>query len=752
MHNPLRKRFKRELKSHAGRYFSIFVIFAVMVAIISGFLVVSNGARLTYESDHIISKIEDGRFSVMLPLTDDMLGAMGNLGVITTENYSVDTTILSDKILRIYQTRDKMDIPTVWEGVLPQSESDIAVDRVFAANNDLAVGESLLLADKNFTVCGLISLPDYSSMFQSNTDLMMDTFNFGVALTSPDGFTQLPQGDVIYNYSYRCADRDLSEEQRNNLAEDMKVYLVENQVFLTSFITAENNQSISFLGNDLGSDVPMMKTFLYIIQIIMAFVFTVIIASSVEEESAIVGTLLASGYRKSELVRHYLTMPIIITFAGAAVGTILSYTATMRLFSRIYYQNYCLPPLIVQFNTEAFLLTTFFPVLLVVTVNAAMVYRTMSISPLKFLRRDIKRAKQKKTRQLPDISFLGRFRLRVILQNKGSYLILFFGLLFASFILLFGLCMGPMINNYSSSVRQAAPAEYMYLLKAPHEIDEESAETFSLKSLDIWFGAGDRNLEVSFYGIANNSRYWASDVSALAENEIILSDGLSKKMGLSIGDIVSFTDSYTQDKYILTIAGKTDYPAGFAAFMDCEKLNSMLDRDMGFSNGYLSEHELDIPAEYIATVITPEDMEKAGDQMTSAFLEMASICLTAALVIYLVVLYVLTKIVIDKNAQSISFMKVMGYSGAEIRKLYLHTTTIAVGISLLLALPLSAAGLRFAFSLAFVRMNGYLEPYLPPQLFAVVAATGLACYLFINLIHMRQVDKIKMAEVLKNRE
>ncbi len=545
----------------------------------------------------------------------------------------------------------------------------------------------------------------------------------------------------------------LEDAKQKEISDEIKSYLVKAQIPLTGFVMAQDNQSISFLLDDMGSDIPMMKVFLYIIQVIMAFVFTVIISSTVEEEAGIIGTLFATGYRKSELVWHYLVLPVLVTFAGAIVGNILTYTVGIRLFKRIYYGAYSLPPIQIVFNEEALLLTTILPVILIVVINTILLWWKLSLSPLKFLRRDLKRTKQKKALQLPEFSFINRFRLRVIFQNKGNYLMLFAGITFASFILLFGLCMRPLIDNYLDQIKETAVSEYQYLVKAPFETaQEDGAEAFSVKTLEIYFDKADKNLEVAFYGISVETAYWDLEVADLKENEVIISEELGKKLGISVGDVLTFTDTYAQNTYSLKVIGMKKYPAGFAAFMERTKLNKLLDRNEEYISGYVSDKPLDIPEENVATVITPEDMTKVGVQMLSTFGQMAYICLAAAIVIYLVVIYILTKIVVDKNTQNISFMKVMGYHDNEIKKLYLSATTIAVLLSLLISLPLISVCLKGAFSLAFIRINGYLEPYLPMYLFGTVVVTGFIAYLAVNFLHMKRVRKIEMAEVLKNRE
>ena len=69
---------------------------------------------------------------------------------------------------------------------------------------------------------------------------------------------------------------------------------------------ASANQGIGYAADDVEGDSAMWTTLLYIIIVIMAFVFVVLANATIEQESAIIGTLLASGYRRSEIVLHYL--------------------------------------------------------------------------------------------------------------------------------------------------------------------------------------------------------------------------------------------------------------------------------------------------------------------------------------------------------------------------------------------------------------------------------------------------------------
>lgn len=101
----------------------------------------------------------------------------------------------------------------------------------------------------------------------------------------------------------------------------------------------------------------------------------------------------------------------------------------------------------------------------------------MRCTPLQFLRHETSRGGSKHGIALPEkLRFPTRFRLRVFLRNLGNFATLFFGIAFASMLLLFGLCVMPTMNNYAESLRDDVVAQHMYTLKAPLEIDGTASE------------------------------------------------------------------------------------------------------------------------------------------------------------------------------------------------------------------------------------------------------------------------------------
>ena len=182
------------------------------------------------------------------------------------------------------------------------------------------------------------------------------------------------------------------------------------------------------------------------------------------------------------------------------------------------------------------------------------------------------------------------------------------------------------------------------------------------------------------------------------------------------------------------------------------KLNKILKEDENYYNGYLSNKKLDIDEEYIQSKITKNDVAKIGEQMTESFGQMIPIMTSVSIIIYLVVMYILTKLVIDRNAGNMSFLKVMGYDDKEIKKLYLNATTIVVLVSLIVSSPLSYFTMDKLMKFAFMRFAGYIEIYMPYYLYALVLVVGVLVYSIVSFIINKTIQRIDLGEALKDTE
>lgn len=131
--------------------------------------------------------------------------------------------------------------------------------------------------------------------------------------------------------------------------------------------------------------------------------------------------------------------------------------------------------------------------------------------------------------------------------------------------------------------------------------------------------------EVSVYGISDGSRYVKiPDLKSLKEDEVYLSEPFCDKYGLKTGDTILLDE-----------------------------------KEFG---GYLSDSEItDIQDENIATVITERDITKMCDQLDHSMGAYMQYFQFLCILLSAVLIYLLTKIIIEKNENAISMVKILGY-------------------------------------------------------------------------------------------
>lgn len=785
---PLARRLPRELRHNLGKYVGIFLLMCASIALTSGFLLAAHSISVIIDGMRDEYSIEDGRMTTSFEATEAQLDAAraaadGVGGVDVYENFSVDARFRkaegddgTSRTLRTYAHRTEVDLAAYCEGRVPEADDEVAVDRVFATNNGLSVGDEVTLTGRTYTVVGIMTQPDSQALFADNSDFTVNTITYGVAEVSQAGLRALEDagGAAAYTYSFSFRDRSLSVAERTDAEKDMVSALTDADARVDELIDADSNQGIGYAADDVTGDSAMWTVLLDIIIVIMAFVFVVLTNATIEDESAIIGTLLASGYRRREIVLHYLTLPAVVGVLASALGCVLGVTFFTTPMKDLYYGSYSLPPFQVSWDWSIFLKCAVAPAALLVLITLLGLLRKMGKTPLQFLRHEASgKSGTKRGFRLPErLGFAARFRIRVFLRNLGNFATLFVGIGFASLLLLFALAILPTMNHYADNLVNSLVAEHQYTLKAPVELegtDDErahpvnttdngaekiaQAEKYAVYTLQYDRGEGNGEETVTVYGISPDSAYW-KDVN-VGGGRIVFGGGLIDKFGLSEGDTVSMYDKYEDETRKMEFAGDSctwGSRSDMNLYMSLDDFNEFFGNDADYFNAYASDEELELDPLYFASETTPDDMRAIGDQFTGMMDKMIGMLLSLSVFIFLLFIYLLTKAVIDRSARSISYMKVFGYRDREISKLYIRSITICVVASLVLCLPLIIGSLTVIFKAMLISYSGNIEIYVPWTAMAQTVAAGLATYLAVAALHTRSIKRVSLSEALKVQE
>ena len=774
MKNPLNKRLLREFKADWGKYLVIFLLLAGTISMISGFEVAANSLIIAYDNSFTNFNMENGKFRTVSELKTSAREAIEEEGDVKIyDNYYVDRTLENGSTLRIFANREEVDLVDLMSGELPTKEGEIALDRMYATNQEIAIGDTISDGVNSWKVTGLVALSDYSALFEDNNDVMFDADQFGVSVVTKEEFAAFDSGLLKYNYAWQYNNEPADDAEEKVMADDL-VEVIRDHATLKDYTPRYLNQAITFTGEDLGSDSVMMVYLLYILIVIIAFVFGVLINNTISHEANQIGTLRASGYTKNEIIGHYMTLPMLVSLLAAVIGNILGYTVVKQVAVDLEYNSYSLPTYKTVWSGLAFVETTIVPIILLIVIDYFVLRKKMKLSPLKFLRRDLETKKQKKAFRLSRrIPFFSRFSLRVLFQNKSNYVVMFFGILFAYFLLFFGMAFPNVFENYTENIENNVFCNYTYMLTIPEELqasdskleeliagikfanavetDNEDAESFSAYSLDTLEMEGIHSDSVLFYGIGEDSKYIDLDFS---EDQIYVSKAYADKYEVKPGDEITLKEAYEDTEYTFKVDGISDYMGAVCVFMDKDYLNEAFDLGDDFYAGYFSDTEItDIDEKYIGSVIDISALTKVSRQMMISMGGMMKGVQIFSIIMFMILIYLLSKIVIEKNAQSISMTKILGYTNGEISRLYILSTTMVVIVSILLSMPIMKYSMVWMFKVMLrAMMSGWVDIDISPSLYPKMFVMGILTYVVVAAFEYGKVKKVPMDEALKNVE
>ncbi len=678
------------------------------------------------------------------------------------ENFYRNESEGSDGTIRVFSKTEDVNLACVMEGRLPETKEEIAIDRMHANNAGIKTGDTIDVGGQSYQVTGLIAYVNYATLHEKNSDMMFDALKFDVAMVTEDGFDRL-SGKIHYNYAwnYQYPPKDTQGEKKlsDSFLQVLLTQTVTEDLKIEDYIPRYANSAVNFATEDMGSDMAMGGVLLYILIGIIAFIFAITSANTISREASAIGTLRASGYTIEELTIHYLSMPMIVTFVSAIVGNVLGYTVFVHTVTSMYYNSYSLPTYQTVWSGLAFVRTTLIPVILMFVINLAVILRVMQLSPLKFLRHDLKKQRKKKAMRLPRWRFFARFRLRIIFQNLPNYLILFVGVFFVAVMLAMSVGMPATLKHYQDHVSEMMFADYQYVLNGYEDEDgnlitteNANAEKFDLCTLVRKGSAMDE--EISVYGVEKNSRYVdISEFDHMKEGEVFVSSTYSEKYQLSVGDKFTLDEKYEDNQYTFTVAGIYDRGLSMAVFLPIQHYESIFNLKKNEFTGFLSDEKIDdIDEDRIATVITQREITKMADQLDHSMGAYMTYFQYLCILLSAVLIYLLTKIIIEKNETAISMIKILGFEDREIFRLYLLSTTIVVILADLVSTVLGVIAMRVVWRQMLARMSGYFIFVMTPADYVKMFLFVFLGYLIVLVFDFKRIRKISLSEALKNME
>ena len=296
----LQRKIIRSVKKNLSFYLTGSLLAAVTVMLLIGAFSVSESLYAWADAYYEKTKIEDGSFQTQRPIGDAELSQLEQAYDLELERQTYVDVAYHDGRLRLFSPTEKMNRYTISEGSGLTQTGELLLTYRYAKANGIAVGDTVEMAGTQFTVCGLMMKPDYAVMLYDLTETIPDNDGFGIGMLDPEDLAAAGGGAEQYSVRYH----DWGTES----AFRTKIY----EAYGTQeYIEREANSRISLIYSEADDLVAEFSLYAPIIMIIVVAVIAMVLMRTVKREGKTIGTLLALGYRKNELVRHYLVYGLV---------------------------------------------------------------------------------------------------------------------------------------------------------------------------------------------------------------------------------------------------------------------------------------------------------------------------------------------------------------------------------------------------------------------------------------------------------
>ena len=807
MQKVLRKRVLRDLKENLFRYIALaFLIIMGMYVIVSligaGYTIIDNG-----ETHDEANKIEDGQFSVFVPLSDEEISRLEDAGAEVEGMFYEDYDVMDGKTIRVFANRENIDLVECDEGNLAEADDEIVVEKRFSQVNDISVGDIIQIAGNEFKVTGIGTSPDYNALFKEMSDTVVDSKMFGTVFVTEGAYDKLhATGESVktetYLYAFRlkgkttCDDvKDALEDIKvdtdriddeyfqeywdrtgaaindfkdgikdlksgaNELADGVAELKKETDSFLkdydtdlaniTSFVTSDDNPRTGGAADDQQINVQAGYFFGVLLMLLFTYVISVFVVHGIEKESSVIGALYALGVKRRDLMMHYLTLPVIVTTVAGIIGFLIGISNVgIPVQMADAYAYYSIPAMDVKIPPILIVYGIVMPPLTAIVVNYFVIRKKLSQTALSLIKNEVKQPKGSNV-DLGDMGFVGRFRVRQMLREMRTGLTVVIGMFIALICLMLSLNTATFCSKVKKQNVEDTHYEYMYTYKYPTENPPEGGEAAYAKTLkkEVY----GYNWDVTVLGLSKNTKYFDVDLKD-GKNRVAISSSFAEKYGYGVGDEIVLHDEENDIDYGFTVDSVTQYTPAFYVFMTIDDARELFGAGSDEYNVVFSDKDLEVdPARLYATT-TKADIESAAGIFADQMRSMVVMIVIISTLIFVVVMYLMMKVMIDRSAFSISLIKVFGFRTKEIRKLYLDGNFFIIAIGAAICLPLAKLIMSAVYPSLVSNVNCGVKLTFAPWLWAALYGGILVLYFIINRVLVGRLNKIVPAEVLKNRE
>ncbi|MCX7747795.1 MAG: ABC transporter permease [Clostridia bacterium] len=741
----INKKIKRTMMESKSQYLGSLALIIISCLLYTMFnQLSSNMADITssFEKNYVQ---EDASF-----IADRKLSSIENLeskfNMRIEETGVEDYPVSEDKVLRIFSQNAKVNLPAIIDGK-PLSGNDILLDPAYAKANKIKIGDLININNKDFKISGFMSLPNYIYPLKKESDLLNDPNSFGITVMGKDDYKDIHKGSSFYAIKFSHDQNSVDEK-----IAQFKDALKNENIHILKWTNISENLRVIYVDAKLEGINKVSSVMPVAILILTCILTGVVMWRMLKREFVIIGTLYALGYRKREILMHYLAYPVFIALTGGILGTILGGLALrpMLNFMLMYFN---MPVDSITFNIKFIVISILLPVLFLSICGYFVINRALKLSPVELMRGGREKGKVgfiERKLKLDQLKFSTKFKVREQLRSIPRSAFLLLGIVLATMLLLLGfVAKSSMDFLMRDTYEDAYKYQYEYMFNSFQQGTPANGEAFSISPFQL---TSDGKTSFSVYGINPGSKYISlkdTKGTELGKDKVIITKPLADKLKVKPQDTIQVVNKLDSREYSITIDRIASTYIGEYIYMPLAKFNALLMYPSDSYIGLWSMDKLNIPESKLLSTATIDDLKKAFDALTAPLQAYLGAIAFISFLIGLIVIYVVTSLVIEENKQSISMMKVFGYKKKEIYSLILNSSFFMVIIGYVIGVPLLLTSMSAMFK-SITRSMNFAFPVTIQYGYVLVGFVVIYfTYEVSKALSRKKINRISMTEALK---
>ncbi len=787
----LKRKMLRDIKLNLSQFFTIFLMVLIGVMAYVGIEAYMGGMQETADKFYSENNLQDLNIIGENFTKDDLKKIKEITNVKDAERIlSLTATSSNNKtiLLNFIESNNISKFYIVSGEKFNVNKKGIWLDAFYAEKNNLKVGDEITIKYDTFTlkekILGLINVPDHIYDVKDESELYPDRKNLGFAYVS---INEMPESYIkekamkemgitdekIFNkyvkdfdykdylvFNYVMVDVNkksnvskVKNEIENNVKNTLAVIKIENTA---SYLTyqGEINEGKTYVGVFSG---------LFLLIAMLSVITTM--TRVVNKQRTQIGTLKALGFKDSKIIMHYVSYGFFISLIASICGILLGYFFIGKTFIGLEMSFFEIPngkPIIIM---KDFIVSA-----LVVLVTSFITYLTckniLKENAAETLRSKLPNVKKNSfnitTKGIfKHMSFQSKWNIRDILRNKMRTIMGIVGVTGCCMLIVTAFGMLDSLN-YFIKLQFTDLYNFKYNLSLnTTDLDEIKNITNKYgnntsQSLGIEFiNNDDKVSNTIFVDDSNNYVRFVDKKNKFMKLEsndgVYITYKLAEKYNLEIGDTIKW-HIYGDDKYYESkVVGFNKDPQNQIITMNkayLESLNIKYTPDTVYTNKDLSNTKSIKNVELIQDKIA---LEEGMNNMLNTMKTMIVLIIGIAIVLGSVIIYNLGILSFTEKQYQFSTLKVLGFKGSKIKKIFIKQNNWIAIISIILGLPFGYTLVDWLFKEAIEEHYDF-QAYITPQTYIISALGTFIVSYVVSKFLARKVNNIDMVSSLKGNE